>query len=741
MAITSHVGHAIWHERLTSVTWLCSACLFVTSCAAILAPGIAVAQQESRTGWFHVIWADPPEGQGAHFRTYWLITDDGDAIPISVKEELILRLGGPERLERQRVTVHGDWVAQAGPVAETAMPSLPLTLRSMEIVSVIPHVDAFANPDPIGAKPFLTILCALPAEADWGFVPLPNPSLWETVMGSSYPGMHHYWREVSYGSVDLTGSRVVGWYQLQQPMVYYFQDGNSSQPNLGRIFQDCTAAAQADISFSEFAGINIQLNGRRGLAYGGSYTATLDGSTRPYHATWLVSIGAGSATYVHEMGHSFGFAHHTPGSSRWHPLAAGFRWDTSIQWPGSSSPRNSIATHPIAPDKESAGWIPSARTFIAAAGSSQSMILERLANPTATSSYLLARLASHGTSGTVYTAEARQDVGDYDAALPGNAVIIHAVDPQCYSLFVFRDDCVILVSHGGDGDPVTQTMWRPGEEFQDSLRGVSIRVDSATTNGFGVTLTRGWLLEITISGQGRVSSPLAGIDCGTACRSVLGMRGTAVSLTATPAAGWLFAGWDGACFGTDDCILTMNANRSVSALFAQPLSILSDSVRQPATMGAPYADTLKASGGTGAWIWSPVAGAVPRGLAFDTVTGVLAGIPEEAGTFHYAVTVISGPLSVTGSFAITVGKPVLQASAVLDHLLGSGSLTADHIRFLDLLGNRNGRLDVGDVRAWLVENQQLSSNEINALRALVGTGSEKVEQLETTPPAVTKEEP
>ena len=39
---------------------------------------------------------------------------------------------------------------------------------------------------------------------------------------------------------------------------------------------------------------------------------------------------------------------------------------------------------------------------------------------------------------------------------------------------------------------------------------------------------------------------------------------------------------------------------------------------------------------------------------------------------------------------------------MLDQLLGAGALKADEARFLDLQGNANGRLDVGDVRAWMI---------------------------------------
>lgn len=46
--------------------------------------------------------------------------------------------------------------------------------------------------------------------------------------------------------------------------------------------------------------------------------------------------------------------------------------------------------------------------------------------------------------------------------------------------------------------------------------------------------------------------------------------------------------------------------------------------------------------------------------------------------------------------------PALATSAVVAHLLrGSGPLTADQLRYLDLLGNRNAVFDVGDFRAWV----------------------------------------
>jgi hypothetical protein len=105
---------------------------------------------------------------------------------------------------------------------------------------------------------------------------------------------------------------------------------------------------------------------------------------------------------------------------------------------------------------------------------------------------------------------------------------------------------------------------------------------------------------------------------------------------------------------------------------------------------------------------------------------VLSGIPSVSGTFRFTAIATSDGLSAQREFELTVTKPTIAASAVLDLLLGeSSTLTAGERGFLDLLGNRNGRVDVGDVRAWLVDIGALSagaspSASMSALTALRG---------------------
>jgi hypothetical protein len=67
-------------------------------------------------------------------------------------------------------------------------------------------------------------------------------------------------------------------------------------------------------------------------------------------------------------------------------------------------------------------------------------------------------------------------------------------------------------------------------------------------------------------GSGTVTSSPAGISCGATCSAGFA-SGTSVTLTATPAVGSTFTGWSGACSGTGSCVVTMNANQTVTANF------------------------------------------------------------------------------------------------------------------------------------------------------------------------------
>lgn len=74
-------------------------------------------------------------------------------------------------------------------------------------------------------------------------------------------------------------------------------------------------------------------------------------------------------------------------------------------------------------------------------------------------------------------------------------------------------------------------------------------------------------LTVTTTGNGTVTSTDGYISCGQTCSHTY-VSGSNVALTATPAQGWLFAGWTG-CDQSNgySCLISMNGARNVSATF------------------------------------------------------------------------------------------------------------------------------------------------------------------------------
>ncbi len=67
-------------------------------------------------------------------------------------------------------------------------------------------------------------------------------------------------------------------------------------------------------------------------------------------------------------------------------------------------------------------------------------------------------------------------------------------------------------------------------------------------------------------GEGTIVSSPAGINCGSACSAAF-VSGTKVTLVATPAAGYRFAGWSGSCTGTGACVVWMDDLANAYAFF------------------------------------------------------------------------------------------------------------------------------------------------------------------------------
>lgn len=69
-----------------------------------------------------------------------------------------------------------------------------------------------------------------------------------------------------------------------------------------------------------------------------------------------------------------------------------------------------------------------------------------------------------------------------------------------------------------------------------------------------------------------VMAPTNGTITGTLCSSGSYASGTSISCTATPASGYTFSGWSGACSGTEACLFTLSASSTVAASFTAILT-------------------------------------------------------------------------------------------------------------------------------------------------------------------------
>ncbi|MCP5196850.1 MAG: FG-GAP repeat protein [Gammaproteobacteria bacterium] len=84
---------------------------------------------------------------------------------------------------------------------------------------------------------------------------------------------------------------------------------------------------------------------------------------------------------------------------------------------------------------------------------------------------------------------------------------------------------------------------------------------TSSNSSYPLTVTRSG------SGNGTVTSNPMGIDCGATCMANF-TSGTNVTLTATPANGSSFAGWNGGgCSGLGVCTVTLNTAQSITATF------------------------------------------------------------------------------------------------------------------------------------------------------------------------------
>ena len=193
---------------------------------------------------------------------------------------------------------------------------------------------------------------------------------------------------------------------------------------------------------------------------------------------------------------------------------------------------------------------------------------------------------------------------------------------------------------------------------------------TAAVTGTG-TNTNGSTLTVSTSGGGSVTSSDGFINCGSSCTHTYS-SGASVILSATPASGWNFSGWSGACGSTGSCAITMSSTRAVSATFTQELSVFTIS------------PIVIASGGT-ANLSIALSAPAPTGGAFISLTSsnpttfpvpwfvIPAGQTTVSRDFAAGTTTTSTAVSVTASYnggflqaTVTVNAAIVAPTVPVD---------------------------------------------------------------------------
>ena len=512
------------------ITTLAGICLALATVAGVPDARVQAQAETVLSGVLTVAWPDAQPGTDPERDpgqpVFTLHTDDGasyrlDARPGASSPDF--RLSG----RRVRASVV-SLVEPAAAAASAAVEGTPRRRHGTAVVSSVspaaPDGVAGAMVDSVlqqviavtGSQRWVTIACKF---ADVATEPK-SLTFFSNMYASSKPGLDHYWRELSYGQVNVAGSTAHGWYTLPSPRSTYIPSGGSA--DLDRLAEDCTALAEPYIDFSTVKGINLMFNALLdGYAWGGSSYLTLDNVTRWWRTTWEPPWGYSDVSVIaHEMGHGFGWPH-SSSTYPYYPYPYDNAWDVMSEdryncAAATDATYGCMAQHTISYHKDSVGWIPSARRYTLPPGSSSTTItIEPLSGlPTGVldsvpaGHYLMAQAQTGESTGRFYAIEVRKRSG-YDSKLYGDGVIIHEVIPNRTT-----DN---QPAHLVDASNVAESadagaVWTVGETFTDAPSGIAISVDAATATGYVVTMSSGGttVAAPVVSGVSPSSGPASG---------------------------------------------------------------------------------------------------------------------------------------------------------------------------------------------------------------------------------------
>jgi len=460
--------------------------------ALVLASAMpALRAQTIEQGVLQLAWGDPQRAAPGQVQApprfnATLLKDDGSRIPLDPAQAK-LAAGDLYVLANRRVAVafaaQGRAMASAPAIeaivpADRATPSAPAHPANARVMAAAPVS---------GTTRWVTLMCKfgdLAAEQK-------DQAFFQSQYGDGAGQLGHYWREVSYGKIDLAGSTAHGWYTLPSPRATYVtQVDGKDKADLNKLFADCASAAPDTVDLAAPVGINMMFNGDLdGFAWGGQSCATVRGARLCKRVTWNPPWSFGNlAPLAHEMGHGYGLPHsdNSDGDDDTYDNP----WDVmSDSWSNAvkDATYGSRPKHINIFQRHRLSWVDAPRQRIVALGdlATRDIALDyaHLADSGNVQMLVLSLSPQADPYATViYTLEARKRQGSYENALAGDAVIIHKVERSgtAYSI-----DADVPPANRSNNEG---SMFKVGERWTTPEGSHVVTVKAQTATGFVLTV-------------------------------------------------------------------------------------------------------------------------------------------------------------------------------------------------------------------------------------------------------------
>jgi hypothetical protein len=263
--------------------------------------------------------------------------------------------------------------------------------------------------------------------------------------GAGKNGVFDFWKTVSYGNLDLTGTVVKGWYTADKTVAEFNVLPRREQIDV------CASKATADINFNNFAGVVVLTNhtNLNGPLFGAGPPTTIAGTTYARLGLMAAEEDQQLNGILHETGHAFGLNHSRRVSQIPDQDDYGDRYDVMSCLGCEGTTKNSYQGEGgpglNAVQLATAGWLRDDRVlrdFTTDACTQRTVQMAALNHPEA-SGYLQARIPaavpikkiSTSTTSDYYSIELRSKSG-WDEGIPADTFLLHLKGQDNYSYWV-----------------------------------------------------------------------------------------------------------------------------------------------------------------------------------------------------------------------------------------------------------------------------------------------------------------